>query len=193
MPFTGDKIQELYFETSELWRTWLEKNHDKSTGVYLIFYKVGHENASMRWAQAVREALCFGWIDSTVKSLGNGKRRQYFCPRKPKSTWSKLNKTYIKELTVLGLMHSSGKRKIKEAKKDKSWYALDNVENGVIPDDLQKAFDLNPKAYDNYKHFTWSNQKSYLYWLQQAKRAETRSKRIAEIMGLCGANIKSRT
>ena len=192
MPAAGDKIEELYFETTELWRSWLEKNHDKSTGVYLIFYKVGHENPSMRWEQAVKQALCYGWIDSTVKSLGNGKRRQYFCPRKPKSTWSKLNKTYIQELTAMGLMHSGGLHKIEAAKKDKSWFALDDVENGVIPEDLKKAFDLNVQAFENYTNFSWTYQKSYLYWLQQAKRSETRFKRIAEIIKLCTANIKSR-
>ncbi len=193
MTATKDNISELYFETPDLWRSWLEENHDRTPGVYLIFYKVEHEKVSMRWEEAVRQALCFGWIDSTVKSLGDGKRRQYFCPRKPKSSWSKLNKTYIKELNALGLMHSSGMKKIKEAKKDKSWYALDDVEDGVIPEDLQKAFDSNPRAFENYKSFTRTYQKSYLYWLNQAKRQETRARRIEEIVRLSKAGIKSRT
>lgn len=193
MPVNGDNISELYFETPDKWRSWLEKNHDGSTGVHLIFYKVGHEKTSMRWEEAVKQALCFGWIDSTVKSLGDGKRRQYFCPRKPKSTWSKLNKTYITELSEGGLMHSSGLSKIEAAKKDKSWFAIDDVENGIIPAELQKAFDRNPRAFENFKQFTRTYQKSYLYWLNQAKRPETRAKRIQEIINLCDANIKSRT
>ncbi|MEN8788292.1 MAG: YdeI/OmpD-associated family protein [Flavobacteriaceae bacterium] len=193
MAATGDKLKELYFETPDKWRSWLEKNHDRCTGIHLIFYKVGHEKASMRWEEAVRQALCFGWIDSTVKSLGDGKRRQYFCPRKRKSTWSKLNKTYIQELTDLGLMHSSGLNKIEEAKKDGSWFAMDDVENGLIPVELQKAFDRNPQAIENYKRFPRTSQKSYLYWLNQAKRPETRARRIEEIVNLCAANIKSRS
>lgn len=188
-----EDIPELYFKAPAEWRDWLNENHDQSKGVYLIFYKVGHEQASMRWEEAVKEALCFGWIDSTVKSLGDGKRRQYFCPRKPKSVWSKLNKTYIRELTAEGLMHRSGNKKIEDAKKDGSWTALDDVENGIIPEDLQKEFDLNPEAFDNYKNFRWTYQKSYLYWLQQAKRPDTRAKRIKEIVRNCKANIKSRT
>jgi uncharacterized protein YdeI (YjbR/CyaY-like superfamily) len=193
MPITSEDRLEKYFDTPAKWRAWLEKNHDQTKGVYLIFYKVGHPKTSMRWEEAVREALCYGWIDSTVKSLGEGKRRQYFCPRKNKSSWSKLNKTYIEELTSTGLMHSSGLQKIEAAKKDGSWYALDDVENGVIPKDLQLAFDDRPIAMENFNKFTKTYRKSYLYWLQQAKRPETRSKRIEEIVRLCAANIKSRT
>ncbi len=193
MATTKEPIPEYYFKTAKEWRVWLEANHDKSQGVFIIFYKVGHEKESMRWEEAVQQALCFGWIDSTVKSLGEGKRRQYFCPRNPKSAWSKLNKTYIKDLTAKGMMHQSGLNKIANAKSDGSWTALDNVENGVIPDDLQKEFDSNPKAYSNYKNFSWTYQKSYLYWLNQAKRAETRSNRIKQIVSNCEANIKSRT
>ena len=187
-----EPIPELYFKTDSEWRKWLEKNHDKSSGVYLIFYKIGHVQASMRWEEAVRQALCFGWIDSTVKSLGDGRRRQYFCPRKPKSAWSKLNKTYIENLISQGLMHESGLKIISEAKKNGSWTALDDVENGIIPDDLQIEFDRHPEAFANYKNFSKTYQKSYLYWLNQAKRPETRTKRIEEIIACCRANMKSR-
>lgn len=187
------EIQEFYFKNDTEWRIWLHKNHTASQGIYLIFYKVGHEIESMRWEEAVRIAICYGWIDSTVKSLGNGKRRQYFCPRNPKSVWSKVNKTYIKNLIANRLMHKSGLAKIEAAKKDGSWIALDDVENGLVPEDLQKAFDQNPKAHENYRNFAQGYRKSYLYWLNQAKRQETRKKRIAEIIRLCLANVKSRS
>lgn len=185
-------IQEHYFKNDTEWRNWLHENHSNTNGIYLIFYTVAHEKDSMRWEEAVRVALCYGWIDSTVKSLGNGKRRQYFCPRKPKSVWSKINKDYIEELTGKGLMHESGLKKIEAAKKDGSWTALDDVENGIVPQDLQKAFNRNKKAFENYQNFTRGQRKSYLYWLKQAKREETRKIRIAEIIRLCRANIKSR-
>ncbi len=193
MAATKEEIEEHYFKTPEDWRAWLEANHDLSKGVYIIMYKIGHEKKSMRWEEAVQQALCYGWIDSTVKSLGDGKRRQYFCPRKPKSAWSKLNKTYIKELMEKGMMHESGLKKINNAKADGSWTALDDVENGVIPEDLQKEFNSNPKAYSNYNDFSWTHRKSYLYWLNQAKKSETRQNRIREIIKNCEANIKSRT
>ncbi|MCB0383525.1 MAG: YdeI/OmpD-associated family protein, partial [Psychroserpens sp.] len=147
---------------------------------------------SMRWEEAVKVALCYGWIDSTVKSLGNGKRRQYFTPRNEKSVWSALNKKYIEELISENLMHESGLKKIEIGKQNGSWSALDDVENGIIPKDLQKAFDKNPKALENYNNFAPSYRKSYLYWLNQAKRKTTRENRIVEIIRLCNANIKSR-
>tara|TARA_R110001592_G_scaffold254936_1_gene518450 strand:- start:121 stop:693 length:573 start_codon:yes stop_codon:yes gene_type:complete len=184
---------ELYFKTDDEWRKWLHDNHSSSKGIYLIFYKVEHENDSMRWEDAVKVALCYGWIDSTVKSLGNGKRRQYFTPRNEKSVWSALNKKYIKELIYLDLMHRSGLDKIEIAKQNGSWAALDDVENGIIPKDLQIEFDKNQKAYNNYQSFAPSYRKSYLYWLNQAKRETTRQKRIAEIIQLCTNNIKSRS
>lgn len=186
------EIPELYFKTDKEWRKWLHKNHQDFKGVYLIFYKVEHENDSMRWEEAVKVALCYGWIDSTVKSLGNGKRRQYFTPRNDKSVWSALNKKYIDELIAEDLMHESGLNKIETAKQNGSWTALDDVENGVIPEDLQLAFDENQLAYSNYQNFAPSYRKSYLYWLNQAKRETTRQKRIDEIIQLCSKNIKSR-
>lgn len=187
-----DDKQELYFKTDIEWRNWLSKNYNTSSGVYLIFYKVESPEPSMRWEEAVKVALCYGWIDSTVKSLGNGKRRQYFCPRKPKSVWSALNKKYIKELIAENLMHKSGLEIIEVGKKNGSWTALDDVENGVIPDDLQAEFDKNKTAFDNYQNFAPSYRKSYLYWLNQAKREATRLKRITEIINLCEQNCKSR-
>nr|WP_299485839.1 YdeI/OmpD-associated family protein [uncultured Allomuricauda sp.] len=187
-----DKYPEHYFKNDAEWRDWLHENHTVSDGIYLIFYKVDHEMDSMRWEEAVRVALCYGWIDSTVKSLGDGKRRQYFCPRKPKSVWSKVNKNHIKELIKNGLMHKSGLTIINVAKKNGSWTALDHVENGIVPQDLQKAFDSNKIALMNFKNFTHGQRKSYLYWLHQAKREETRQKRIKEIIQLCEGNIKSR-
>ncbi|MBN2869115.1 MAG: YdeI/OmpD-associated family protein [Flavobacteriaceae bacterium] len=185
-------LEEHYFKTDNEWREWLHDNHNSSSGIYLIFFKVDHENESMRWEEAVKVALCYGWIDSTVKSLGNGKRRQRFSPRNPKSVWSALNKKYIVELKAENLMHKSGLDIIKTAKQNGSWTAIDDVENGIIPEDLQIAFNTNLQALENYNNFAPSYKKSYLYWLNQAKRDETRQKRIAEIIKLCDANIKSR-
>ncbi len=183
---------QFYFKNDKEWQRWLHDNHGSSKGIQLIFYKIDHEMPSMRWEEAVRVALCYGWIDSTVKSLGDGKRQQYFCPRKPKSVWSKVNKNHLIDLESKGLIHESGYKAIAIAKENGSWTALDAVENGIIPDDLQKAFTKNKKAFQNYQGFTKGQRKSYLYWLNQAKRQETRQKRIAEIISLCKAGISSR-
>jgi uncharacterized protein YdeI (YjbR/CyaY-like superfamily) len=187
-----EEKEHLYFKNAQEWREWLHDNHQSSTGVYLIFYRVDSQYESMRWEDAVQVAICYGWIDSTVKRLDGERRRQMFTPRKAKSVWSKLNKTYIEKLTSEGLMHESGLHKIEIAKQNGSWTSLDSVENHEIPVDLESAFQQNKKAFDNYNNFSPSYRKGYLYWLNQAKREETRIARIAEIISLCEQNIKAR-
>jgi uncharacterized protein YdeI (YjbR/CyaY-like superfamily) len=182
----------LYFKNAQEWRNWLHENHQTATKVYLVFYKIGSGYESMRWEEAVQVAICYGWIDSTVKKLDESSRKQLFTPRKDKSVWSKLNKSYIENLIAQNLMHESGLKKIEIAKQNGSWASLDAVENHIMPDDLKKAFDNNPQAFKHYNNFSPSYRKSYLYWLNQAKRAETRANRIAEIITLCEQNIKSR-
>lgn len=186
------EIPQLYFERDVEWYDWLLQNHNKYKGVYLIFYKLEKNIPTMRWEEAVKIALCFGWIDSTVKSLGNGKRRQYFTPRNPKSPWSALNKKYVDELITGGLMRESGYYIIEVAKKNGMWTFMDDVEKGIIPYDLQKAFNNDQSAYENYLSFAPGYRKSYLSWLKSAKREETRKKRVAAIINFCRKNIKNR-
>ena len=157
--------KEIYFENKTDWRKWLLKNHNLSKGVYLIFYKISSKKNSMTWVEAVKEALCFGWIDSKVKKIDNERRKQFFCPRKPKSGWSKLNKKHILELIANKLMHKSGLQKIAKAKADGSWSIYDDTENLIIPQDLISEFNKNQKAYMNYQAFSKTYKKDYLYWL----------------------------
>ena len=182
----------LYFKNAQQWREWLHDNHHSSKGVHLIFYRVASDKESMRWEDAVQVAICYGWIDSIVKRLDDERRRQMFTPRKDKSVWSKLNKTYIEKLIADNLMHESGLKKIETAKQNGTWESLDAVENLEMPADLILAFQKNKMALDNYNNFSPSYRKSYLYWLNQAKREETRTIRITEIIRLCEQNIKSR-
>lgn len=187
-----DQKEHHYFKNAKEWRKWLHDNHATSTGICLIFYKVGSEFESMRWEEAVQVAICYGWIDSTVKKMDENRRKQVFSPRKDKSVWSKLNKTYIEKLLKENLIHESGLAKIEMAKQNGSWTTLDAVEDLMIPEDLKLAFEQNRMAFDNYQNFSPSYRKSYLYWLNQAKREETRNKRIAEIIKFCSQNKKSR-
>ena len=187
-----DQKEHHYFKNAKEWREWLHENHNKSKGICLIFCKVGSELESMRWEEAVQVAICYGWIDSTVKKIDEQRRKQVFSPRKDKSVWSKLNKTYIEKLLKENLVHESGLAKIEIAKQNGSWNSLDSVEDLIIPDDLKSAFEQNEIAFENYKNFSRSYKKGYLYWLNQAKRQETRHNRIIEIIKLCSENKKSR-
>lgn len=187
-----DDFSEQYFERDTDWYDWLLSNHKNAKGIYLIFFKLEMNVPTMRWGDAVKVALCFGWIDSKVQSLGEGKRRQYFSPRKPKSNWSALNKKYVDELSSKGLIQEAGFKIIELAKKTGTWTAMDHIENGIIPKELQDAFDHNLKAFENFQNFAKSYRKNYLSWLHSAKREETRKKRITQIIELCASNIKSR-
>ena len=181
-----------YFKNTDQWRDWLHVNHLQKESVELVFYRIDNPNQSMRWEDAVQVAICYGWIDSTVRKLDSERRKQVFSPRKDKSVWSKVNKKYVESLIANNLMHESGLKKIETAKQNGSWESLDAVENLEIPEDLMFAFNNNFIAYQNYKNFSPSYRKNYLYWLNQAKRLETRTIRINQIIEYCNKNIKSR-
>jgi uncharacterized protein YdeI (YjbR/CyaY-like superfamily) len=181
-----------YFKNTKEWREWLHENHAISKGIYLIFYRVNSEFESMRWEEAVQVALCYGWIDSTVRKLDKERRIQVFSPRKDKSIWSKINKNYIEKLIKENLIHESGLAKIETAKQNGSWDSLNAIDDLIVPDDLKLAFEKNTIAFENYQNFSPSYKKNYLYWLYQAKREETRKNRIAQIISLCSLNKKSR-
>ncbi len=189
--YLEDKVH-LYFKNAQEWREWLHENHHSSLGVYLIFYRVDSDFASMRWEEAVQVALCYGWIDSTVKKIDEHRRRQMFTPRKEKSVWSKINKNYIEKLIAENQMHESGLSIINIAKQNGSWESLDQVEALMVPKDLEFAFLNNKDAFDNFNAFSKTYKKSYLYWLNQAKKTDTRRARIDEIVKLCELNIKTR-
>ncbi|WP_289501016.1 hypothetical protein [Gloeocapsopsis sp. IPPAS B-1203] len=115
-----DDLETFQAQDRQQWREWLEKNHDTSSGIWLIYYKVKSGKPSIQYSEAVKEALCFGWIDSKVRSLNEESYMQIFTPRKPKSVWSKLNKQYIEELIEQNLMTEAGLKKIETAKQDGS-------------------------------------------------------------------------
>lgn len=180
MPKFEDQLQTIYASDRREWREWLQKNHLTSLGIWLIYYKVKSGKPSVKYSEAVQEALCFGWIDSKVKSLDEDRYQQIFTPRKPKSVWSKLNKQYIAQLIEQGLMTENGLEKIAVAKQDGSWTSLDAVEALTIPIDLQQALEANQTAKLNFEKFSNSLKKNILFWIDSAKRPETRLKRIEQ-------------
>ena len=183
-------LETIYAVDRNTWRGWLEKNHDTALGIYLIYYKVKSGKPSIRYSEAVKEALCFGWIDSKVKSLDEERYQQIFTPRKPKSVWSKLNKQYIKELIEQDLMTEAGLKKIEAAKQNGSWESLDAIEALTIPADLQQALAANELASRYFEKFSNSSKKIILYWIGSAKRSETRSKRIEKTVASVAQNKK---
>ena len=181
-----DNTPTFYPKSQAEWRTWLSHNHRKEKAVWLIFCKKNSGMPTLSWSEAVDEALCFGWIDSKKQTIDDKQYRQFFCVRKPTSTWSKVNKLKITQLIEQGLMTADGLKCIEVAKANGSWTILDEVEECIIPTDLKAAFAAYTNAEAYFTSLSKSNQKIMLSWVVLAKRAETRAKRINEIV-LCAS------
>lgn len=173
------------------WRNWLQANHATSKGVWLMSYKAATGKPTITYAEGVMEALCFGWIDSKPNKFDDERSLLYYSPRKPRSNWSGLNKTRVAQLIEQGLMTPAGQRMIDLAQKTGTWTALDEVEAVVIPDDLQTALLTKPPAEVNFSAFPKSTKQGILQWILNAKRPETRAKRIAETAALAAQNIRA--
>jgi len=175
------EIEKFYPETKKHLRKWFKEHHLTKDAVWLIFYKKHTGKPSVAWTDAVDEALCFGWIDSKGESIDKDTFRQYFSKRKPKSTWSKINKQKIETLTAKGLMAEAGFKVIEIAKQNGSWAILDEAEELTVPLDLEKAFEKFENSKDHFSSLSKSKKKVLLYWIALAKTETTRQNRILEI------------
>jgi uncharacterized protein YdeI (YjbR/CyaY-like superfamily) len=185
------EANQFYAQTRAQWRAWLLEHHDQDSGVWLVFNKKASGLPYFSYNDQVEEALCFGWVDSKPGRFDEFRSMLYFAPRKAKSGWSKPNKERIERLLEADLMTLAGLIKIEAAKKDGSWEKLDSVENLKIPEDLQKALAEFSSATNNFEAFPKSAKRGILEWIVQAKRPETRAKRIEETARLAEQNIRA--
>ena len=183
-------VEDYYPKDKKEWRNWLELNHIQKDAVWLIFYKKKSPNHNLGWSESVDEALCFGWIDSTKRTIDNEKYKQYFSKRKAKSNWSKINKDKVRTLIDQGLMKEEGYKSIEIAKQNGSWTIMDGVETLLIPEDLKVEFLNHKGSMEYFDSLSKSAKKSLLYWIISAKRKETRQKRILEIVENASKNLK---
>ncbi len=182
--------EEINLKNRKEWREWLELNHLQKDSVWLIFYKKSSPCFNLSWSESVDESLCFGWIDSTKKTIDNERFKQYFSKRKPKSNWSKVNKNKVKNLIEQGLMRGAGFKSIEIAKENGSWTILDSVENLEVPKELEQEFKHNKEAKEYFENLSKSTKKTLLYWIVSAKRDETKTKRIVEIVENANKQMK---
>ena len=161
------------------WRAWLEANHATTTGAWLVTWRKGH-GPVLDYGEAVEEALCFGWVDSTGGRFDDRRTKLYFAPRKPRSVWSASNKARVERLSAAGLMRAAGLEAIERAKSNGSWTALDEVEQGIVPPDLAAALEAHPPAAERFAAFPWSARRAILIWVGDAKKPETRAARVLE-------------
>jgi len=187
----GETTETVHPGTREAWRKWLEAHHASAPGIWLIYDKKSTGRRRLTYAEAVEEALCFGWIDSRPNKIDDDHYKQLFSPRKPGSVWSRINKERIEKLIAQGLMTPAGLVLVEAARKDGSWNTLDAIDEMKVPPDLAAALAANPEADQYFSAFSNSSKKIILWWIESAKRPETRSKRIEETVRLAAQNLKA--
>lgn len=173
------------------WREWLQSNDGTAPGVWLVTYKKDSGEPHLAYGEAVEEALCFGWVDSLPRKLDEKRSMLLVTPRKDGSSWSKLNKERAERLIAEGRMAPAGQAKVDGAKRDGAWDRLNEVEALTVPADLAEAFKSDRRAEAHFKAFPPSSRRGILEWILNAKRPETRAKRIGETVRLARQNIKA--
>lgn len=176
------EINILKITSAAQWREWLSKNHHTTRPVWLKMQRKHASKPGLRYEDALDEALCYGWIDSTKRAWDEHFSIQSFTPRKPRSAWSGINKNKVKRLIKEGKMAKPGHDSIKAAKANGYWTIMDDVEKMIIPEDLQAAFNSSPEAEDYFVGLSDSNRKLLLRWLVLAQKEETRKQRIRVIV-----------
>lgn len=173
----------LEFREKNAWTKWLEKNHDKSSGVWLRFAKKDSGLKSIGKSDSLDAALCYGWIDGQARSEGDMTWLQKYTPRTKKSIWSKINREKVQALIKSGEMRAAGLAEIERAKKDGRWdAAYDSSKTIQVPDDLRDALAKNKKAKAFFEKLDSRNRYAILFRTHNAKKAETRAKRIKQFV-----------
>ena len=178
MPRAGESLERVEVRSRAAWRDWLAANHGRAESVWLVRF-LAHHPDHLAYPDAVREALCFGWIDAVPRKLDADRTMVLTSPRKPGSAWSGLNKRTVAELEAEGLIAPPGRAAIDRAKADGSWTFLDDVERLEVPADLARALDAAPGSRAAWDGFPPSARRGMLEWIKRAKRPETRAKRVA--------------
>lgn len=179
------------FESEAAWEGWLEQNHASSPGLWLKIAKKGSGYESVDYAGALDVALCFGWIDGQKNKFDDEYWLQKFTPRRPRSKWSKINREKVERLIAEGRMREAGLAEIEAAKADGRWDAAYESQSKItVPDDLQAALDANPEAKAFFDTLNSANRYAILYRVDEAKRPETRQRRIDNFIDMLNKGEK---
>lgn len=181
----------MSFRSPEEFREWLIENHESSEGIWLQFYKKGSGVVSITYAQALDEALCFGWIDGQLKKHDEKSYLHRFTPRRAKSIWSKINTQHTERLIREGRMAPAGYRQIELAKADGRWHAAyDSYKDAKPPEDFMKELAKNPTALEFFQGLSKANVYAIVFRLQTAKKPETRARRLQAILEMLARKEK---
>jgi uncharacterized protein YdeI (YjbR/CyaY-like superfamily) len=172
----------VHADTPQAWRDWLAEHHASSDGVWLARWTKASGRPVLDYEAIVEEALCFGWIDGLVHSLGDGRQAHLMTPRRRGSGWSPSNKDRVERLIAAGCMTDSGMAIIRAAQADGSWSMQDAAEALIEPDELAAALNANPDARRHWDAFPHSPRRALIWWVMSAKRPETRARRVNQIV-----------
>lgn len=175
----------LAFASQQEFRDWLDRHHSDAPAFWLRIYKKGSGKPTVTYAEALDEALCYGWIDSTKQACDAESFLQRFSPRKPRSVWSQVNQDHVARLIDAGRMQPAGQRMIDEAKRNGQWEkAYEPASRATVPEDLQARLDLDAEAKAFFEALDRTNRYAILYRIQSVKKPETRLKRLDWAMDL---------
>ena len=180
----SNEVPTLSLRTRQQWQAWLRRCHASSSGVWLTFHKSASGVPSIDYDDAVRDALCFGWVDSLIKRLDDHRYARKFTPRRPDSKWSDSNRKRWAELKAAGLLAAAGHA---AAPTDKDARPPDAPE---LPGYIATAFKADAKAWRTFQQLAPSHRRHYVLWIHTAVRPETRQKRIAQSLALLAAGKK---
>ena len=188
----ADEAERIEVDSPAAWGEWLTDRHRQRDGVWLVRWTAASGRETWPIRAYTKESLRFGWIDSVPRKADRPERTMLWCaPRKPRSGWSRLNKQLIEELREEGRMEPAGEAVIEAAVEDGSWSLLDDVEDGIVPDDLAAAFDTHPGSRQVWEGFPWSARRGMLEWLVQAKTPPTRERRVLAIASQAAAGKRA--
>lgn len=186
-----DDLERVQIVSTADLRDWLYANYAQRESIWLVTFKKSDPTRYVSYDSVVDEAVCFGWIDSLPRKLDDDRTMHLLSPRKKGSAWSAVNKQRVSRLEAAGQMHPAGQAAIATAKKDGSWDFLNDVDALIAPEDLITALDHLPQARANFEGFSRSSRRAILEWIKQAKRSDTRAKRIAETVALANKGMKA--
>jgi uncharacterized protein YdeI (YjbR/CyaY-like superfamily) len=181
-----DDLEIRLFDGPEELEAWLEENATESPGLWLKIAKKGAPEPSVTYDEAVELALCFGWIDSQKRGFDETHFLQRFTPRRPRGRWSKINREKAEALEKAGALRPAGAAEVEAAKADGRWeVAYEGSRTAKVPDDLQAELDANPKAAAFFADLDSANRYAIIWRLGEAKKPETRARRLAKFVAMC--------
>jgi uncharacterized protein YdeI (YjbR/CyaY-like superfamily) len=183
-----DGLPKIRFASTADWERWLEDNHASAEGVWIKMAKRGADIESVRYPEVLESALCFGWIDARREALDERYFLQRFTPRRQRSRWSRINRDKAEQLIADGRMRAAGRTEVERAKADGRWKAAyEGQKRSTVPDDLQRELDGRPNAKAFFAELSSQNRYAIIYRLNDAKKPETRARRLAKFVAMLEA------